>query len=107
VSSTLTCNSTTPYYDCNGNVAGDLQCNCYSNQWFCPEPDVICPADAGAGCPTPASIQAGAGCIGFVTCPGNPTVCNGQIDYDAFQCVNGVWVDVAHTLCDVDAGVSD
>jgi len=105
VSSQLTCASATPYYDCNGNVAGDLQCNCNSDQWFCPEPDVICPTDGGAGCPPPASIQSGEGCNDYnTTCPGNPTQCNGQTDYDAFQCDNGVWVDVAQTTCDVDAG---
>jgi hypothetical protein len=105
---TLTCDSATPYYDCTGNVAGYLQCNCYGGQWKCPQPPTVCPVDASTGCPDPASIQAGTPCNApNVTCPGNPTVCNGQTDYDAFQCENGYWVDVARTVCDVDASAGD
>jgi hypothetical protein len=103
---TLTCDSATPYHDCNGNVAGTLQCNCYSPEWICPEPPP-CWADASTGCPTPTSIQAGAPCNEpGVTCPGSPTQCNGQTNYDAFSCDGGVWVDVVWTFC-ADAGVSD
>jgi hypothetical protein len=105
---TLTCDSATPYYDCNGNVRGNLACTCSMGSWSCPQPPDPCPMDASVGCPPPAWIQAGTTCSSFnVTCPGNPTQCNGQTDYDAFQCENGVWVDVAHTLCDVDAGAGD
>jgi hypothetical protein len=105
---TMTCASDTPYYDCYGNVAGELACACSAGHWACPQPPVPCPVDASAGCPTATSIQVGAPCnASGVTCPGNPTQCNGQTDFDAFQCENGVWVDVAHTVCDVDAGVSD
>lgn len=104
----MNCPSATPYYDCNGNVAGDLSCTCSGGEWYCPEPPMVCSVDASAGCPTPASLQAGAPCNAEGdTCPGNPTQCDGQTDYDAFQCTNGVWVDVAHTVCDVDAGGSD
>jgi hypothetical protein len=105
----LRCDSATPYYDCNGNVAGYLQCNCDQSEWSCPRPPMVCMTDASTGCPPPESIQASALCsegLG-VMCPGNPTQCNGQTDFDAFQCDNGVWVDVAHTVCDVDAGASD
>jgi hypothetical protein len=34
-------------------------------------------------------------------------VCDGQVDYDAFQCQGGFWNDVAVTVCAVDAGPSD
>jgi len=102
----LTCNSATPYYDCNGNVAGYLQCNCYADQWSCPEPPMVCEVDASTSCPPPASLQVGAPCNvdPSSTCPGNPTQCEGQTDYDAFQCENGVWIDVAQTVCGLDGG---
>lgn len=101
----LTCPSATPFYDCNGNVAGDLTCTCNGGAWYCLPPPMVCPVDAGTGCPDPKSIQSGAPCVDpNTTCPGNPTQCNGQTDYDAFQCENGVWVDVAVTVCDVDGG---
>jgi hypothetical protein len=64
--------------------------------------------DASPGCPPADSVLAGTSCNDYgVTCPGNPTQCNGQTDYDAFQCEKGFWVDVAQTFCDVDAGTID
>jgi len=103
------CSSRIPYFDCGGNVAGYLTCYCEgSGGWICPQPESpLC--DAGPpGCPDPTTLVQGEPCSGSgQTCPGHPTVCNGQTDYDAFQCQSGVWVDVASTVCEVDAGIED
>jgi hypothetical protein len=105
VSSNVSCASNTPFVGCDGKIAGYLQCLCNGGQWSCPEPPMFCPVDAGAGCPSPHSIAQGAPCSDpGGDCPGNPQVCDGQVDYDAFQCQNGVWVDVAQTVCASDGG---
>jgi hypothetical protein len=105
---TLACESATPSYNSCGDVDGYLQCRCNAGQWACLALATQPCADGGASCPPPTSIHAGWPCMASgTTCPGNPTQCNGQTDYDAFQCESGAWVDVAQTVCAVDAGVSD
>lgn len=105
VATEVSCTSDTTYAGCDGQPAGMLTCACLDGQWFCPEPGITCPADAGTSCPLPAEIQSGMPCDQLdATCPGNPTMCNGQVQYDAFQCVDGVWNDVASASCDADGG---
>ncbi len=105
VASAVSCPSDTTYAGCDGQPAGTLTCACLSGQWYCPEPGITCPADAGSSCPLPAEIQSGMPCDApDATCPGNPSMCGGQVQYDAFQCVSGVWTDVASAMCDADGG---
>jgi hypothetical protein len=94
-SSMTSCPSTLPNTECGGT----LSCFCYAGVWNCP-PGVLC-----AGCPPPAAIFAGDPCPADAErCPGNPQACGGATFYDAFQCMGGVWVDEAPTICEIDAG---
>lgn len=98
------CPSDITYAGCDGTVAGTLVCSCYDGTWECPEPST-CTFGDGGDCPLPASIQSGMPCdFPGATCPGSPRVCNGQTSYDAFECNDGMWVDVAHSTCDADGG---
>jgi hypothetical protein len=101
--SSLSCASNTPIVTCDGTPVGNLQCQCFSGQWECPEPGPDCQPDGGPGtCPPPQQVQDGVTCNAAPgeTCPGNPQVCDGQVDYDAFECQSGVWTDVATTVCE-------
>jgi hypothetical protein len=124
----LACPSDIPVEDCYGNVVGSVTCYCKLGTWSCPAPELTACADGGpafdagpwtdatppsTGCPNPYSVVQGVACgdPGLV-CAGSPSWCDGQIDYDAFECVGGVWSDIATTVCAgeggvVDAGVSD
>jgi hypothetical protein len=96
VSSQLTCATDVPLYDCSGNYIGNESCQCFG-AWNCETP-IEC-ADAST-CPAPQDVEQGVGCFSPGTqCPGNPTNCDGAIFYDAFECDNGEWNDVATTGC--------
>ena len=99
-----------PIVNCDGTPVGDLQCECLDGKWGCPGVDPVCPPDGGPGpCPPPQKVQEGVTCNAAPgeTCPGNPQVCAGQVDYDAFECQSGVWTAVAVTVCEVDGGGDD
>jgi len=117
----VSCSSDIPAYDCNGNIIGDAQCQCYGGAWSCITPEPNCPP---TGCPAPQSVEQGISCVSpGAQCPGNPTNCDGAVFYDAFECDNGSWNDIAITGCSgssssgggsgsssggpVDAGVPD
>jgi hypothetical protein len=109
VDSQDTCSSSTPLYDCSGNFIGYMQCDCFGSQWSCDSFGPDCP-DASPppppdGCPDPQSVEQGVACFDALEqCAGNPTDCDGAIFYDAFECDNGEWNDVAVTQCDSDGG---
>lgn len=42
------CTSDTPYYDCYGNYAGTLSCQCFDGRWSCPADLPPCAMDAGS-----------------------------------------------------------
>jgi hypothetical protein len=106
VDSTLTCPSTLPITDCNGNTQGYASCLCENSAWQCEEfGGPACEIDASAPCPDPGIVFAGQGCATYgTTCSGDPQVCDGTTVYDTLQCVGGVWSAVATTYCDADAG---
>jgi hypothetical protein len=102
------CSSDIPLYDCSSNVVGYASCEC-NGVWSCEEPGPFCPIDASTGCPAPNSIAQGVPCSSQgdpagAVCPGNPTSCDGTTFYDAFECTNGAWNDVAATGCSSDGG---
>jgi hypothetical protein len=97
VSPQLSCDSETPAYDCNGNVVGDESCQCFGGSWSCITSEPDCPPPT---CPDPQTVEQGVSCASSGSqCPGNPTECDGAIFYDAFECVDGAWNDVAVTGC--------
>lgn len=109
VSSQGTCDSDIAVYDCNGNFIGDAQCECFGGSWDCEGFGPDCPdASPPPGpCPDPGSVEQGVACFSpFQQCAGNPTTCDGAVFYDAFECDNGAWNDIAVTQCD-DAGTVD
>jgi hypothetical protein len=100
------CASTIPIYGCNG-LEGYETCDCIGGAWECltPGPPDCPDASPPPLCPEPQKVAQGIACTEEgQQCPGNPTVCGGATLYDAFQCTNGQWDDVATTICDVDAG---
>lgn len=107
----LNCTSTIPIYDdCTGAFDGYLPCNCSDGTWLCfiSEPACVDASPPPSSCPAPSSVEQGLPCAGSPSqCPGNPTDCGGAIFYDAFECQDGAWNDVAHTDCAVEAGVLD
>jgi hypothetical protein len=91
----LTCDSDTAQYDCNGNFLGYAQCDCYAGQWSCEYASPECPA-----CQPPDTIYQGEDCFSpGLQCPGNPTSCDGAVFYDDFECDGGEWNDIAQTQC--------
>jgi hypothetical protein len=105
VSSGTSCVTDDPIVDCEGDVTGYLSCVCTGGTWACPFPPVQTCEDAGGPCPKPNDIVQDTACSSDgQQCPGNPQVCGGQVLYDAFECEQGLWQDVAVTDCDVDAG---
>jgi hypothetical protein len=103
-SGSLNCPNGTPIYDCNGNVVGYGDCECIQGNWGCTYSNPSCPPPQ-PNCPPPDTLYAGEDCFSpLQQCAGNPTVCDGAVFYDDFECENGQWLDVAPTFCDVDAG---
>jgi hypothetical protein len=103
-SGSLSCTNDNPVYDCNGNVIGYGQCECIQGNWGCTYSSPECPPPPPS-CPPADSIFAGEDCFSpLQQCAGNPTVCDGAVFYDDFECENGQWLDVAPTFCDIDAG---
>lgn len=103
VATQFSCSSSIPMYDCSGNFIGDQPCECLDAAWNCAVSQPECP-DAG-GCPDPQSVEQGVSCFNpGLQCPGNPQVCDGAVFYDAFECDNGQWNDVAVTGCPTDGG---
>lgn len=105
----IQCQSSQQFYNCNGVPVGYVYCACNGQGWNCETPGVpYCPVDAAPPCPPQDSTLAGQACsIPEELCPGDPTDCGGYVDYDELQCSAGVWVTVAATACDIDAGVVD
>lgn len=107
-SANMQCVSAQTYVDCNG-AAHDLMCTC-DGTWICPTPGPDCPPDAGPPppppmCPDVSTVTGGSSCTQEgQQCPGNPQLCGGLTVYDAFQCENGQWTDIAPTICDADGG---
>jgi hypothetical protein len=100
----MSCASDDPIVDCNGDITGYYSCNCAGGSWQCPFPPVMS-CDAGGPCPQPTDVVMDTACpTDGQQCPGNPQNCGGQVLYDAFQCEQGLWQDVAVTYCDLDAG---
>jgi hypothetical protein len=114
VSPQQSCGSDVQQYDCSGNVIGNGTCRCVAGAWSC---NITVPACPPSGCPDPESVEQGVPCTTpGVQCSGNPTSCDGAVFYDAFECDDGAWNDVAATTCDgsssggggpVDAGFAD
>ena len=97
VSPQVSCDSDALTYDCNGNVTGQATCQCFGGAWSCITPEPNCPP---TGCPDPQNVEQDVSCVTpGLQCPGNPTDCDGATFYDAFECDNGVWNDVATTGC--------
>jgi hypothetical protein len=110
VDSQLSCPSDQGVYDCYGTLLGDESCSCLAGQWFCRGFSVPACVDAapppGPECPDAGSIEQGDPCSApSQECPGNPQPCDGVVFYDAFECDNGQWRDVATTHCADDGGV--
>jgi len=104
VASGTSCQTDEPIVDCDGNTTGYLSCVCSGGTWACPFPPVQS-CDAGGPCPKPVDVVMDTACpTDGQQCPGNPQECGGQVLYDAFQCEQGLWEDVAVTVCDLDAG---
>jgi len=100
----LSCGSEIPTYDCSGNFIGDATCQCFGGAWSCITPEPNCPP---TGCPDPQNVEQNISCTTpGLQCPGNPTDCDGAVFYDAFECDNGAWNDIAVTGCSgsADAG---
>jgi hypothetical protein len=105
VSSGTSCVTDDPIVDCDGDVTGYISCECSGGSWACPFPPVMNCQDAGGPCPKPNDVVQDTACSSDgQQCPGNPQVCGGQVLYDAFECEQGLWQDVAVTDCDIDAG---
>lgn len=99
VGANVSCQSAIPVYGCSGQVEGYVSCFCDAGGWNCAEPGA-----PDCACPDPSGVQQGLSCtVEGQQCPGRPSVCGGQVLYDAFQCTNGTWDDIATTICDVDA----
>jgi hypothetical protein len=109
-SGNLACPSEIPEYGCDGQIVGHLSCYCSQYAWTCPEPELPACPEAGPPpvCPDPYSVGQGLACSdpGQV-CAGNPSWCDGQLDYDAFECQGGVWTDIASTVCEGEGGIED
>jgi hypothetical protein len=90
----------------SGPVTSQTYCSCQSNAWVCNPVATLCPEGPdGGGCPSPWNVFSGASCVGnAVNCAGNPQPCGTSTVFDAFDCINGAWVDVAPTTCDLDGG---
>jgi hypothetical protein len=102
VSPQLSCPSDMPVYDCNGNVIGQATCQCFGGSWSCITPEPDCPPTS---CPDPQNVEQGFSCASpGMQCPGNPTYCDGAVFYDAFECDQGAWNDVATTGCSGSSG---
>jgi hypothetical protein len=99
------CVTDDPIVDCDGDVTGYISCACSGGTWACPFTPVMNCQDAGGPCPKPNDVVQDTACSSDgQQCPGNPQVCGGQVLYDAFECEQGLWQDVAVTDCDIDAG---
>jgi hypothetical protein len=101
----LRCPSAAPIYTCGGGmIAGYAMCTCTLGRWSCPPAGCVDAAPPPPTCPTPAAVRSGFPCATEgLQCAGNPQLCNGVMDYDAFQCTSSVWVPVSTTICG-DAG---
>ncbi|HEY8088705.1 MAG TPA: hypothetical protein VIF09_12690 [Polyangiaceae bacterium] len=100
----LSCADDQAIYDCSGNFTGYGQCECIQDNWACTSSNPGCPPP-DPPCQPPDTIYGGEDCFSpLQQCPGNPTVCDGAVFYDDFECEGGQWVDVAPTICAVDAG---
>lgn len=106
VDAQLSCNTNLTFPTCDGSDGGIETCVCSSNSWQCPVFGApLCPGEAGVPCPPPSNVYAGWACSGSgVQCAGNPQQCGSITVYDAFDCENGAWVDIAQTICDADGG---
>jgi hypothetical protein len=98
----LSCKSSTNAYDCNGQVAGFVPCNCVAGAWAC-APTSAC-FDARPPCPPSTLVQSNAACTSpeYLQCKSEMHTydCSGQVDgYVSCSCVSGSWLCTPSSTC--------